>query len=87
MHKSWGTSNKPQKNNILKTVLGPSKMLRSRKIRKDWGTLINWNRLQKHLNTKHASLGLDPGPINDIIRILGKILLESGDYMAILDQT
>lgn len=55
-------------------------------MRKDWGTIINWKRLKKHLNTKHVS-GLDPGPINDIIRIIGKTLLESGEYMAILDQS
>ena len=42
--------------------------------------------MTKETNTKHTS-GLDPGLTNDIIRIIGKTLLESGDYMAILDQS
>ena len=40
----------------------------------------------KETNSKHTA-GLVPGLTNDIIRIIGKTLLESGDYMAILDQS
>lgn len=53
-------------------------------MRKDWGIIINWKRLKKYLNIKYV-FGLDFGFINDIIRIIGKILLEFGEYMVILD--
>lgn len=60
-------------------------MSRLRKIKKEWGT-YTLKEIEETLKYKTCS-GLDRGPINDFIRIIGETILESGDYMATLDQS
>lgn len=58
------------------TSLYSSKMPRSRKTKKNQGTVPDWRRLKRQLNVTQ-DLGLDPGPVNNIIERIHKMWMSS----------